>query len=341
MKSDPAGIDHPAPGQSAGAYAYAHLGGGLDLGCVRLRGVGVANMLFPWARYVLARQHHGLRGIAPTWRQIAHRQWLQPGEDKRWYGDLFQPLHGEVTGLRKLWLLSRCTRVPEEQLSEKQLEQQLTGPSVASQLVVFAGLRHYFEPLWGQSTLIRRELFAALRPSQREHYAQAARPEIAVHVRLGDFTRATAEASVSGHVPTGMDWFVQRVLELQEALGPADVSVFSDGTEEQLRPLLALPGVRRQAPASSIVHILLMSDARVLVGSGGSTFSAWASYLGQQPTVWRSAGPFHEVSADLAQRVRTDEPLPHHFLDLCVHAWKKAEGEFALSSAATEGGGRS
>ena len=330
MKIDPAEIDHPPSRENAGVYAYAHLGGGPDLGCVRLRGVGVANMLFPWARYVLARQRYGMRGIAPTWSQIAHRQWLQPGEDKRWYGDLFQPLPGEVTGLRKLWLLSRCTRVLEDQLREE----QLTGAPASSQLMVFAGLRRFFEPLWGQSILIRRELLAALRPREREHYAQAIQPEIAVHVRLGDFTRATAEASVSGHVPTGMDWFVQRVLELQEALGPADVSVFSDGTNEQLRPLLAVPGVRRQSPASSVVHILLMSDARVLVGSGGSTFSAWASFLGQQPTVWRSAGPFHEVSADSAQRVRTDAPLPADFLNLCTRVRKKAEGEVAVSSLA-------
>jgi len=62
------------------------------------------------------------------------------------------------------------------------------------------------------------------------------------------------------------------------------VTVFSDGTDEQLAPVLSLPGVRRAAPA--VVDLIRMSRARVLVTTGTSSFSAWAAYLGGMPTPW-------------------------------------------------------
>ena len=59
----------------------------------------------------------------------------------------------------------------------------------------------------------------------------------------------------------------------------------SDGQPHELRELLDEPGVELVTPASPISDMLLLSRAEVLIGSGGSSFSAWASFLGGMPTV--------------------------------------------------------
>jgi hypothetical protein len=61
--------------------------------------------------------------------------------------------------------------------------------------------------------------------------------------------------------------------------------VVSDGRDEELADLLGEPHVRRAGIGSAIGDILLLSRARVIIGSGGSSFSAWASFLGERPIV--------------------------------------------------------
>ena len=73
---------------------------------------------------------------------------------------------------------------------------------------------------------------------------------------------------------------------LREAAG-GDIPafVFSDGTEDDLRELLALPRVERVDYGSGLGDMFGLSRSRLLIASG-STFSMWGSYLGQVPTLW-------------------------------------------------------
>jgi hypothetical protein len=61
--------------------------------------------------------------------------------------------------------------------------------------------------------------------------------------------------------------------------------VFSDGTDEELAALLALPAVQRRDYGSGLGDMLGLSRSKLLIASG-STFSMWGSYLGQVPTIW-------------------------------------------------------
>jgi hypothetical protein len=60
--------------------------------------------------------------------------------------------------------------------------------------------------------------------------------------------------------------------------------VTSDGGPDELRPLLDLDNVRQVATGSAIGDLLVLSRAVLLLASG-SSFSAWASYLGRMPTL--------------------------------------------------------
>ena len=108
-----------------------------------------------------------------------------------------------------------------------------------------------------------------------------------MHIRLGDFARATWEEVKQGKHNSSIpiEWYVTMAQELRSIIGAeTPVYVFSDGTDEELRPLLELGNVERVTFGSSIGDVLALSRAKLLVASG-SSFSMWARYLGRMTTV--------------------------------------------------------
>ena len=261
--------------QNGRAYAFAHLGGDLDLGLLRLRGVGLANMLFPWARYVVAARKLRLQKIAPTWSQIAHRHWIRNDDDKRWYGDLFHSASDEITGSTRLRRLGTLTRRTESDAGK--------FANDPKSLIVFSGRHDYFHEVLTEYATVRAALMEITEPKHIRPLTEGYSPAIAVHVRLGDFKAANVPAGVSvTNTRISMDWYVNIIQGLRPELGDLKVDVFSDGTDEELRPLTTLSGSHRKTFGSSIADILALSCSAILVSSG-STFSMWASYF-RSPT---------------------------------------------------------
>jgi hypothetical protein len=111
---------------------------------------------------------------------------------------------------------------------------------------------------------------------------------VAVHVRFGDFKPVDQRLSKQGMANRRqpIEWYAAAVNSLRNVLGKnIPVNVFSDAADEDLALLLDMPSVRRVQGNTAIEDILLISSHRVLIASG-STFSMWASFLGQIPTVW-------------------------------------------------------
>ena len=61
--------------------------------------------------------------------------------------------------------------------------------------------------------------------------------------------------------------------------------VFSDGDETELASILAIEGVSLLRGATDVDDLLALAQARLLVGSN-STFSRWAAFLGNMPSIW-------------------------------------------------------
>ncbi|MGH9807358.1 MAG: hypothetical protein ACRD9W_08860, partial [Terriglobia bacterium] len=113
---------------------------------------------------------------------------------------------------------------------------------------------------------------------------------IALNVRRGkDFEDASDESEFYSRGPlrTPLSWFIRTLQEIRSRLGVprAPAYVVSDGTEQDLEPLLRINDVHLVESRSAISDLLILAKARLLIGSGGSSFSAWASFLGQMPTV--------------------------------------------------------
>jgi hypothetical protein len=279
-------------------------------------GPGLGNILFPWARSVVAARILGARPIFPCWPQIRLRalarfRWSR---DARTYAWLFRNPGTYADGLEKLRAVLRLPRRPEASLSKSQL------PGRA--IFVFEGRKGLFGPILDQHALVRDELISITRPEHLNGLLAARDDSIAVHVRLGDF--AVPEGGESelragaGNLRIPLAWYGNAIAACRRALGyDVSVRIFSDGSNEELRPLLDMPGVRRASFGTSIADLLALSAAPLFIASG-STFSMWASYLGRMPVIWHPGQLKCRLYYDQPQaeiELESGDDLPESFVE--------------------------
>jgi hypothetical protein len=247
---------------------------------------GLGNMLFPWARAEVFAARYGVPVLAPRWTQPKIGPLLRREKDLRYYTGLFDN-SGYIRGLRRAVIIARSARIPGEQAATFMADKaRLTG----SHIVVFSGWQGWFDSFLDSRSLVVNRLRAILSPRVRRLLEQADQTyEVAVHVRRGDKVPLPFRGPFTGSSGDTMSdqWYINVMRSVREVLGPGTrFRVFSDAKPGQIDSILAEPGVTRSPDNPSIVDILLMSRARVLITSGGSSFSAWASFIGGMPTIW-------------------------------------------------------
>jgi hypothetical protein len=250
-----------------------------------LPNAGLGNKLFPWARCRVFSLEHGVEMLAPRWSQLKLGPLRRRDRDVRLYHNLFKPSPpGHTHGVRAWWLRLSTERVVDE-------PEDLHTPPVdlgARESVVFSGETHHFRALSGWDEVLLQELRAMTREQWLNRVDQFDVVSIGIHVRHGDFVEATSEQDfiLRGAIRTPMVWFVESLAAIRQLCGFAvPALVVSDASDRALADLLQMEAVTRVDTGSAIGDLLVLSKARLLIASGGSSFSAWAAFLGQMPTV--------------------------------------------------------
>jgi len=246
---------------------------------------GLGHSLLAWARCRLWCDDHSIPMLAPSWRQLRIGPILRGERDKRQYYRLFR-FPGYVRGLKRLALLTTAERVAAETADLVSLARERPRRLVVFRNLLAQNEETHFREILGRGLQVRARLVEMTKPQYVP--APPAAPSIALHVRMGDFTEvASAEKLRAGakNARIPVEWYRAMLLGLRARLGsnyPA--IVFSDGTDESLAPLLALPLVRRSPRQQSVADLLSISHSRLLVSSG-SGFSMWGAFLGDVPRI--------------------------------------------------------
>lgn len=286
------------------------------------RGTGLGNRLFPWGRCVIDSDRTGTPMLAPAWwwpvrkgalfaGGISRRAYLRQGL----LVNVFQPRAGDVSGVKKQWILARAEVVPESAQSNS--ESALVVREFRDEANQFADLRDHRALLLGAFRAMTRQPWLKLADAHRD-------VPIGVNIRRGrDFKDAATNADfqTQGALRTPLSWFIGMLRAAREHAGTqVPAIVVSDGTADDLAPILAEPNVQLLRPGCPASDILVLSSCRMLIASGGSSFSAWAAFLGAVPVftipgqslAW--FGTQHGGSV-----VATCDPAApgHEFLDVC------------------------
>ena len=259
------------------------------------KGAGLGTRLFPWARCVLFSHWHEIPMLSPEWVQPRIGPLLRGGLDLRAYHrqilllGLFQRRQQEIYGFRK-WQVQRSGRIESEPETLATFSSEDYRQDEGTSLILeFEGAKNMFKDVSGWHELLRQKLQATTRQRWLSLVAAIGTVPIGINVRLGnDFRKASTESDyfTQGAIRTPIPWFVDSLQQIRQAVGfPAQAVVVSDGTEEALRELLAMENVIFLRPGCAISDLLILSNTKILLASGGSSFSAWASFLGQMPTI--------------------------------------------------------
>jgi hypothetical protein len=222
--------------------------------------------------------------LSPTWTQVPIGPLLRGETDLRHYSDLFLPGANDIKGPRKV-----LVKISSRQKNEEQ-DCGLIADNGRPVLKVFAGEQERFLHLNGWHEFLGAELRAITRPQWTHAVDEIKDVPIGIHVRMGDFVEADAEPG-NPHRRVPHLWFAESLKAIRKSVGyPVRAIIVSDGKESDLRELLDQEQVSCVRTGSAISDLLVLTNSKVLIASAGSSFSAWAAFLGQMPSI---AHPSH------------------------------------------------
>ena len=282
------------------------------------RGTGLGNRLFLWARARVFCQEQGLPLVAPRWwrpalghllrgtvsperfaGQIALAGLFQAGPgDLPWHWRLGPLLAGRTIHGQDGWA-AWASGAPDGDGWQDPFPWQGQARGRGRSLVLLDRPLYSFDGLNAHGPLLRRELCAITRPRHLQRARAVPLAPIGINIRCGRDFRPPPAAGASAEwigwlQQTPLAWFIETLEAVRAMVGePVPALVVSDGSEQQLGPLLALPAVQLLRPTNAIVDLLVLGRTRLLLGSGSSSFSAWAAFLGQQTAI---TAPGHPLS---------------------------------------------
>lgn len=208
---------------------------------------------------------------------------------------MFRPFVGDIYGLHKLYALLGSYN--------KRVIVEIGGANQATitqgVLNVVSSVKLTFQGLHPHRDAIRKRLLGIVNDPVPSNHSWGHSGFVAVHVRLGDFVQASEGKVLSTQgdgIRIPLSWYENILKRLRKRYPDRPIEMFSDGTEKELQPLLQ-SGARLYQSGSDITDLLAMSSASLLVGSN-SSYSRWAAFLGNMPSIWLKKDTIEEKPSD-------------------------------------------
>src|SRR5207247_6681476 len=191
-----------------------------------------------------------------------------------------------IRGFKRIWVKIRTKKFPEpNNLSDRPI-------TPSHSLVFFDGEGNHFSDLYEWRAFIHDKLRSEAHPKCLS-VSEANTAPIALHVRYGDGFRdaiSTLDYYTQGAIRTPITWFSASLRCVRQVAGwlvPAVVE--SNGARKELDELLRLPNVSLSRSGNPLCDLLMLGRSTLLVGSGGSSFSAWGAFLRRERTITHPA----------------------------------------------------
>jgi hypothetical protein len=286
-------------------YIYPKLSSeGFDFGLFRIGAYsGLGNLLCVYAKAIIYSKLTNSKIINPTWPQLEFRFLFK--KNKRNYFNLFNTPSEYISGIEKLIKLNTLPHYKEKNVYNSFRKNHIIDVEWNHENYInnndFEGV---FTPLIEYRNYIFNNICKISKKKHRIGLKYNFNNSITVHVRRGDFKSIKKE--------TGLEWFIDKITQIRSNLSKnIQVYIFSDGNELELNEILSLNNCKRLSFGSSLADLLAMSNSKILIASGGSSFSKWASFLGNMPAIW----PYKPTDMKLKNEFILDnnEKIPQSF----------------------------
>jgi len=280
----------------------------LDLWFMRLSGHGLGNSFYSYFHAVTLAEKYGALVVAPPWFSLKLGPLLRGERSKRFYWRMFKPFTGEIHGTHKLLTMLRSYRkrvVLRVGESGQPVVVKNALNFVVSSKFTFVGLHEH-------RSAIRERILGTVNDPVPDGLRWGDGGYIAMHIRLGDFVTVADTALIKAVHPSPnlripISWYAKVTKVLRERHRDKPIHVFSDGEERVLAPILE-HGAKLYRSGSDMTDLLAMAGASILVGSN-STYSRWAAFLGNMPSIWL------KTSAEVEKPSAHETPIAYVSLD--------------------------
>lgn len=238
---------------------------------------GLGNKLIVWARALVFSKKYGLKLYVSGWSELKIGPYLRGERVKRNYKGYFREVN-RPNILNKFFLLNFYPVILDPDIEEY-------TPDCKSKVYLFKTLpsqESYFKGLRGHEKEIKAAFEDILGRDCLRALESTKLPIVGVHVRRGDFREPAAGQilGASDNLRIPITYYVDAINYLRRYTNKdLPVTVFTDGYEHEVRELLDLPNTSIAEINMDLVDLILLSKAKYIITSLGSTFSYWASFL--------------------------------------------------------------
>ncbi len=258
------------------------------------RPAGLGNKLFPWARAVIIADKYDYTVIDPIWFSPRGAGITRGGVDykkafnKIWLFNNFRKRKKDASFIRGFFLNKNSIQICEGLSDAINLINSGTKKNILFNWVAC----HEFTDLGEYREFINRSLLEITRKKSIAFADQFnGKDFIGLNIRTGkDFV--SAASGKKGYFLTEIDWFIHALKGTREKMGNLPAIIVSDGGPKELAKILKEPGTTLLNSSNAIEDLLVLSKSKVFLGSGNSSFSAWASFLGGMDTYSSAETPF-------------------------------------------------
>jgi hypothetical protein len=268
------------------------------------RTTGLGNKLFPWSRAKILASEKGYGMPQQIWFSPRGASVTRGGIDytkalnKIWLCNNFINDKSEINLLKyRIYYKNSFKKIYGNSLDEAKL---ITSDN--SVIIFKFNVNHNFIDLQGYQEEILNYLLQITRSSEKLFLERFNNKDfIGLNIRTGnDFVNYNNEKK-NGFYKTSLKWFINSIKVIRKQYGDLPGYIISDGGIKELGEILKEDNLFLIDTKTAISDLLLITKAKVLLGSGNSTFSAWASFLGRMDTYSAPETPFTKFQINLKQ----------------------------------------
>ena len=236
---------------------------------VKFPKTGLGNMMLVWAHAIVFARINELEVVTSSWWGFRWGALLRGEKRKRLYRNYFKETNLVKRNLFRFKLLF-IEVVKDPDISKLSIDEKTSNKIFLFQKIIRDD--DLFKFLRDHQPFIKEELYKILNDQKKQELSKYPNPNIALHVRRGDFKM--------GNKITPLSHFIRAINIIRKVSGEIlPVTIFTDATKNEISELLALQEVSLAAKNPDIIDLLLMSRSRFIVSSADSTFSYWAAFL--------------------------------------------------------------
>jgi hypothetical protein len=239
---------------------------------------GLGNQLFVISKALLFSQRSNLKVLFLNAQQIKIGPYLRGERTKRNYSEFFNFQRGYFFEL--LFVIFYKRRVSRIKIIEPKIDELYTQDIKFSEMPHYS---EYFDELIPYRNNIIELIFNNLTVNIQKQIFNLKKIDVAVHVRLGDFQKLSEGLDFKnvGATRTPFSFYIEEINRISRSNPEYKFTIFSDGHESELKPLLKLNNTSVFKSINDLVDLYQMSKSKILITSAGSTYSYWAGFLGE------------------------------------------------------------